>query len=186
MPPEAFDYPLSAKEVPMTSCVLTALLILSLGPQESFQARRLGDRTPPPATLSAVAWLEGAWLGDGLGGVSEEIWSAPRGGVMMGMYRSLRDGKPVFYEFMQFVEAEGTISLRLKHFNPDFSAWEEKPAFVTFRLVSVEESAVHFDGLSFIKDGRDGLRIYLILKDSKTGTAREEVFRLKRTQSGVQ
>ena len=170
----------------MTSYLFAALLALSLSLQDGFHARRLGDRTPPPATLSAVAWLEGAGLGDGLGGVSEEVWSAPRGGVMMGMYRSLRDGKPVFYEFLQLVEAEGTISLRLKHFNPDFSGWEEKTGFVTFKLVSVEEGAVHFDGLSFIKDGRDGLRIYLLLKDSKTGTVREEPFRLKRVQSGVQ
>jgi hypothetical protein len=169
----------------MSSILLTLVLTL-IASQEPFHARRLGDRSPPPASLTSAAWLEGAWLGDGLGGVSEEVWSGPRGGVMMGMYRMLKDGKPVFYEFMQIVEADGTIALRLKHFSPDFSAWEDKSAFVTFRLVAVERDALHFDGLSFIKDGRDGLRIYLVLKDSKTGAVREEAFHLKRLQSGVQ
>ena len=47
----------------------------------------------------------------------------------------------------------------------------------SLKLVAVEEGRVHFDGLSFVKDGRDGLRIYLILKDWKTDV-REEVFNL--------
>src|SRR5687768_11650964 len=70
------------------------------GPQ--FHARRLGDQPSPAATLSVMAWLRGAWEGEGLGGVSEEIWSEPRGGVMMGMYRSLKQDQPVFYEFLMF------------------------------------------------------------------------------------
>lgn len=68
----------------MTCSVLAVALMLAIGLQEPFHARRLGDKPSPPATLAAVGWLEGHWLGDGLGGVSEEIWSPPRGGVMMG------------------------------------------------------------------------------------------------------
>src|SRR5688572_28160336 len=120
------------------------------GPQ--FHARRLGDQPSPPATVNVMAWLAGSWEGEGLGGVSEEIWSEPRGGVMMGMFRSLKQDQPVFYEFLMFVEEKGTVVLKLKHFNPDFSGWEEKGAFVTFRLAKVEERAVHFDGLSFIRE----------------------------------
>lgn len=52
---------------------------------------------------------------------------------------------------------------------PDFSAWEEKAAFTSFKLVAVEARAVHFDGLSFIREGDDVLRIYLLLRDSKSG-----------------
>jgi hypothetical protein len=150
------------------------------GPQ--FHARRLGDQPSPPATLSVMAWLAGSWQGEGLGGVSEEIWSEPRGGVMMGMFRSLKQDQPVFYEFLMFVEEKGTVVLKLKHFNPDFSGWEEKGAFVTFRLAKVEERAVHFDGLSFIREGDDSLRIYLLLRDSKTGLVREEEFRMRRAR----
>jgi hypothetical protein len=144
-----------------------------------FHARRLGDKPSPPADLRIMAWLTGSWLGEGLGGTSEEIWSEPRGGVMMGMYRSLKQNQPVFYEFLMFVEEKGSVVLKLKHFNPDFSAWEDKTGFVSFRLVAVEGRAVHFDGLSFIRDTADTLRIYLLLRE-KSGEVREEEFRLRR------
>jgi len=164
----------------MTGSVLAVALTLAVGLQEPFHARRLGDKPSPPATLAAVAWLEGQWLGDGLGGVSEEVWSPPRGGVMMGMYRSLKEDRPSFYEFLMLVEENGTLVLKLKHFNPDFSAWEEKAAFTSFKLVAVERDAVHFDGLSFIREPGDVLRIYLLLRD-KAGQVREEAFKLRRT-----
>ena len=164
----------------MTSFLLAATLALGLAAQDpSFHARHLGDRPSPPATLASVAWLQGHWVGDGLGGVSEELWSPAAGGVMMGMYRLLRAGKPVFYEFLMLVEENGTLAMKLKHFNPDFTGWEEKTGHVTFKLVAVEDRAVHFDGLSFIRDTDDTLRIYLLLKD-KEGKVREELFTMRR------
>ena len=111
----------------MISSVLSVALILAIGVQEPFHARRLGDKASPPATIAAAAWLEGHWLGDGLGGVSEEVWSPPRGGVMMGMYRSLKQDKASFYEFLMLVEENGTLVMKLKHFNPDFSGWDWSP-----------------------------------------------------------
>src|SRR5436190_19333601 len=101
----------------MTSFLLAAALALELTAQEpSSHARRLGDRPSPPATLASVAWLQGHWEGEGLGGVSEELWSPAAGGVMMGMYRLLKDGKPTFYEFLMLVEENGTFAMKLKHF----------------------------------------------------------------------
>jgi hypothetical protein len=166
----------------MTVSLLAAVLALGLAAQEPFHARRLGDRPSPPATLADTAWLEGRWVGEGLGGVSEEIWSPARGGTMMGMYRLLKDGKPVFYEFLMLVEENGTLAMKLKHFNPDFMGWEEKAGFVTFKLVAVEPRAAHFDGLSFFREGDDALNIYLLLKD-KEGKVREELFRMRRERS---
>jgi hypothetical protein len=154
------------------------------GSSPQFHARRLGDKMPPPAKIDVMAWLAGRWQGDGLGGVSEEIWSAPAGGVMMGMYRSLKQDQAVFYEFLMLLEENGSVVLKLKHFNPDLSGWEEKRAFVSFRLVAVEPRAVHFDGLSFIRESDDALRIYLLLRDSKTQQVREEEFRMRRARLG--
>ena len=149
------------------------------GSSQTFHALRLGDQPPATATLGAAAWLAGRWIGEGLGGVSEEIWSEPRGGVMMGMYRSLKQEQPIFYEFLMLAEEKGSLVLKLKHFNPDFSAWEEKSGFVSFRLVKVEDRAIHFDGLSFIRESDDAMLIYLLLRD-KSGTVREEEFRMRR------
>ena len=104
---------------------------------------------------------------------------------MMGMFRLVkRDeaGKDAvtFYEFLTFVEQDGSILLKLKHFNADLSGWEEKDRFVTFRLVRVAPDAVYFDGLTFRRDAPDRLSIFLALRDSKTGTVSETAFRLVR------
>lgn len=147
-----------------------------------FHARKLGEAKSPPATLEAAAWLAGHWVGEGLGGVSEEIWSPPAGGAMMGAYRLLSDGKPVFYEFLLLVEENGSLILKLKHFHPDLTGWEEKRDFVDFPLVAVEPGAVHFDGLSFARHADGTLGIYLLLRDRASGAEREETFRLRRAQ----
>ena len=156
-----------------------SLQVSAVAAQES-RTLRLGDQPSPPAKVDMMAWLAGRWTGEGMGGLNDEIWSDPRDGVMMGMFRHLKQDKVVFYEFLMLVEEKGTVVLKLKHFNPDFSGWEEKTATVNFPLVKVEERAVHFNGLSFIREAADTLRIYLALRDSKTGQTREEVFVMKR------
>ncbi len=134
---------------------------------------------PPKATMAEVEWLAGSWLGSGLGGVSEEIWSKPQGGVMMGVYRLIVKDKPVFYEMMMLVEQEGTIVLRLKHFHPNFVGWEEKDKTVDFKFVSKNGNRINFSGLTFERVDDKNLRIYLALKQ-KDGSVREELFTMKR------
>jgi hypothetical protein len=119
-----------------------------------------------------------------LGGVTEESWSAPAAGAMMGMFRVVKPGSDGreqvgFYEFLTFVEQDGTLALKLKHFNPDLTGWEEKAGMVTFRLARVTPDTIYFDGLTFRREGRDRMTIFLALRDG-TGTVREEVFRYTR------
>jgi len=132
----------------------------------------------PAATLADMAWLVGRWKGTGLGGVSEEIWADPVGGVMMGMYRLVVKGKPSFYEFMHLAEDQGSLALKLKHFNPDLTGWEEKDRFVTFPLVKFEERAAYFSGLTFRRVSDDRLEIYLAMRQGEQ--VREERFDLRR------
>jgi hypothetical protein len=146
----------------------------------AFHARRLGEAKSPPATLDQVAWLAGHWVGEGLGGASEELWSPPAGGAMMGTYRLLKDGAPVFYEFLLLVEEHGTLILKLKHFGPDLTGWEEKADFVDFPLVAIEGDAVHFDGLTYERQADGSMRIYLLLRSRETGEVREELFTMRR------
>ncbi len=132
----------------------------------------------PAATLADMTWLVGRWKGTGLDGVSEEIWADPVGGVMMGMYRLVINGKPSFYEFMHLSEEQGSLALKLKHFNPDLTAWEEKDRFVTFPLVKLGTKEAFFSGLTIrlLADGK--LEIFLALQQN--GKVREERFELER------
>ena len=110
----------------------------------------------PAATIGDIAWLAGRWAGEGLGGTAEDVIAPASGGQMMGMFRhSKADGSVNFYEFYVFAEQDGSLTVRLKHFSPLLSGWEEKDAFVEFPLVSVEGRAAYFDGLSYVL-GDDG------------------------------
>jgi hypothetical protein len=133
---------------------------------------------PAPATIADMAWLAGHWLGEGLGGISEEMWTAPHDGAMLGLYRLIRDGKPVLYELLAISEHEGSLLLRLKHFNPDLTGWEEKSETVDFPFVAKTEGRLQFAGLTFMPDG-DRVAIYLAIR-GKDGAVREETFRMNR------
>jgi hypothetical protein len=71
---------------------------------------------PPPASaqentgviLDDFAWLAGCWQG-GSTRVMEEQWMKPSGGTMIGMNRTVRDGRTVAYEYLQIREKEGAI-----------------------------------------------------------------------------
>ncbi len=92
---------------------------------------------------------------------------------------NIKDGKAVFYEMMMLVEREDSIVLRLKHFNPDFTGWEEKDKSVDFKFVNKSGSRMNFSGLTFEKVSGDKLNIYLALKQ-KDGSVKEEVFSMTR------
>lgn len=64
------------------------------------------------ATLDDAAWLTGCWtLLDAAPGSGEQ-WMAPAGGMMLGMSRTVRDGRPTQFEFMQIrTDAEHELVL---------------------------------------------------------------------------
>ena len=142
--------------------------------------RLAADAPRPKAQIADLAWLAGRWVGEGLGGTMDEVWSEPAGGAMVGYFRLVRDGKPVFYEIMTLIESEGSVEMRLKHVNPDMTGWEEKADFVTFKLAKLEKEAVYFNGLTFKRTAPDRVEIYLALRNRTDGTVREEKFAMSR------
>ena len=59
------------------------------------------------------------------------------------------DGSIMFTEHMYLMEQDGSLVVKLKHFNPDLTGWEDKDGMVTFRLLSAEPCAVYFNALTF-------------------------------------
>lgn len=165
----------------MPAAILIALL--------SVQPLTQNTITAPAATPGAraaiedMAWFAGRWTGPGLGGETEETWSAPAGGAMMGMFRLVKGGNVVFYEFLTLVEHEGSLLLKLKHFNADLTGWEEKDAFVTFRLLESTPAELRFDGLTFRRIAADRVEIFLAIRNRRDGTVREEAFSMRRTST---
>jgi hypothetical protein len=162
---------------------LMAMVLGQATPGSTANTLRLADGAPrPAAAISDVAWLAGSWTGEGLGGTVDEAWSAPAGGAMVGYFRLVKDGKPVFYEIMTLLEHEGSVELRLKHVNADMTGWEEKNDFVTFRLVKAGPEAIYFNGLTFRRVNDDLIESYLALRDRATNVVREEKFTYRRVK----
>ena len=144
-----------------------ALVIASL----SSAADKVTERTwklsagekSPAATLVDMSWLTGHWVGEALGGKTEEIWTKAAGPNMAGMYRLVKGEKTIFYEIMTVTEQDGSLVFRLKHFNADLTGWEEKNEVRSFPLVAKRDGAMHFEGMSFHPDG-DKLTVYLAVE----------------------
>jgi hypothetical protein len=64
----------------------------------------------PPATIDQMAWLKGCWVQTKPNGVVEELWMGPGGGVMLGLGRTLRDGKLRDHEFVRIVEVDSSLA----------------------------------------------------------------------------
>ena len=146
-------------------CFLMSLTASIAAAQSAYTAHtyRLDDPDArPPATLDDIAWLAGSWSGEALGGAFEEVWNPPSAGSMVGMFKLLRDGKVSFYELMLFVEEKGSLSFKVRHFNPDFTAWEDRDEDVTLPFVKAEEDAVHFHGISFYRVSEDEMHAWLV------------------------
>lgn len=68
---------------------LMTLLVVSQGAAEAALAG-----------VDRVAWLQGCWILTAGGRTVEEQWTSPRGGVMLGTGRTVRDGALLDYEFV--------------------------------------------------------------------------------------
>ncbi len=135
---------------------------------------QLDGKAPAEATLEDVSWLVGSWEGEAFGERFEEVWNPASNGSMVGMFKVLQGEDRVnFYELMLLVEEQGSLSLKVKHFGEDFTAWEEKDDMVTFRLVKLQPNAIHFSGLSFYRLDKNRIDGYIAIRNSK-GEVREE------------
>ena len=173
----------------MRSQILLGLALLtwsgSLSPMAVAQERQTPntlklDRNiqPPMARIADLAWLQGHWIGEGLGGVTEEVWAPPLGDSMMGMYRLVKNGKVVFSELLFIVETDNSLVLKLKHFDAAFKGWEDKDVSQNFPLVKLAPNQAFFDGITFRKRDDGTLQAFVAIH-RRGGGVREEEFRYK-------
>ncbi len=135
----------------------------------------------PAATLADVAWLQGYWDGEGMGGTVEDVWMPPRAGVMLGAFRLVKAGGAPggFYELFAIEEFEGSLRFVAKHFNPDWVGWEEKDKALRLRLTGKSATEFAFGGVVFRREGEHALTVEIAMRP-REGAPRVEVLRFKR------
>jgi len=105
-------------------------------------------------TLSSATWLEGCWVGEGLGGQVEECWMRSSNGHMTGVFQFMLKGQQVFSEMEMLAEFEDGAAMRVKHFSPAFKQWDsDEGKYVSFPLVEVGASYFQFKGLRYELEG---------------------------------
>jgi hypothetical protein len=112
--------------------ILTALLLVSWFAPAVVP-------TPDTASIDRLSWLAGCWSRERANGLTEEHWMAPRGGTMLGMSRTVRDGRTVEFEFLQIRSEEGTL------------VYEARPSgqpAASFPLKSAADGALTFENPS--------------------------------------
>ena len=159
--------------------VLALALAAPLAAQETRVAPE--GHVPPPASIEQAEWLVGDWVGTGIDGAeAAESWLPPSGGTMVGLFvQEKPDGALMFTEHIYMAEEEGSLVLKLKHFNPDLTGWEEKDGMVRFRLLSIEPCAAYFSSLTYRCEAEGGLLVAVRMK-SEGDAVEELVFRFKR------
>lgn len=168
----------------MAQAGIAALALMAAAPLAAQETRVAGaGSSAPPAEIHALAWLEGQWRGEGIDGApATESWLAPAGDTMVGTFVQEKAGGGIlFTEHMQIMEDGGSLVLKLKHFNPDLTGWEEKDGMVTFRLLSLDHCLARFSGLTIRCDGPDKLVVAVRMK-SDAAEPEELLFRFDRAE----
>ena len=123
--------------------------------------------TRPAATIEDAAMLVGNWEGSAFGSRFEAAWNPPSANSMVGLFKLYNGDEVAFYEILLMTVEEGSLSLKVKHFSADFTAWEEKADYIEFRLVKIDDDALHFGGISFYKRGDDAIDAYIVMKNAE-------------------
>jgi len=86
---------------------------------------------------------------------------------MVGLFKLFGDDGVAFYEILLLSVEDDTLSLKVKHFSADFTAWEDKEDYVNFQLVKKGEGELHFGGISFYKRGDDSIDGYIVMRNGE-------------------
>ena len=149
----------------LPTLLLASVLASAAEPRTEHTFALSDGEERPAATLADARFLIGSWAGTAFGEKMEESWSAPTGGSMVGTFKLFDGDEPAMYELMLLTVEDGTLSLKVKHFNADFTAWEDKPDYVNFKLVKLSANELHFGGISFYKRDEDHLDGYIVMRN---------------------
>lgn len=142
---------------------ITRLAVSPNGKKLAIVAEFKNEKLEPK--IENIKWISGNWKGEALGGQTEENWSEPSAGSMMGIFKLIDEGKVAFYEIEIIREVENSLILQLKHFDNELKGWETKDETVDFKLKEITWNKVVFEGMTFEKINENSMIIYVDTKN---------------------
>ena len=117
-----------------TSLVALAAVVLALA---ALPAGGVEPAAAAPNPVVGLAWLAGSWTGTQDGVASEETWTSPEGGGLVGMHKDVAGGRMISFEFFRIGPADGGGIAY-------FASPEGAPP-TPFRLVELSDRRVVFE-----------------------------------------
>lgn len=133
-------------QVKLGDMITSALVLSALLTQNSL------PKEPLKAKLESLSFMAGTWEGTRGSTWVEEVWTAPRDGLMHGSFRLHENGKLVRSESERLIQQGENVVFHIRHFDADFKPFEGNNAFASFVLVSVGVNKASF----YQKDDRGG------------------------------
>ncbi len=126
------------------------------------------ELSPDDGELTRFAWLSGSWAGTDGGALTEEHWTAPRGGTMVGVQRITKGGNTTGYEHLRIEQREDGVV---------YVASPRGQQTTTFRLVDSGEGFARFvnpehDFPQVIQYRREGDQLTATVEGLVNGEAR--------------
>ncbi len=119
-------------KVHLLGCAAAALSVLGV----AHAVVGAPEVVAPVDPIARLGWLSGSWRGESRGRDYEEHWTKAAGGTLLGMSRTLRDGKTTEFEFLRIQkEGEGVVYLAQPGGKPP----------TPFRQVKSKERSVTFE-----------------------------------------
>jgi len=115
--------------------LVTAIVLAGLAGAGAVSATE-PEPAPVVHDIAELGWMAGTWSGTAEGVTMEEHWMPPGDGLMVGVHRDLRPGRPPFFEFLR-IEAR-----------PDGVFYMASPRgrdATPFKLASLEHKRVVFE-----------------------------------------
>ena len=128
------------------------------------------------AGIDDLAWMAGSWIQSKGGIDTEEQWLAPKGGLMLGAGRTVKDGKAVDFELLRIEAKDG---------KPVYLAMPQARPATEFRTIEQATTKVVFerDGDDFPKRvmyWRDGDALMARIEGTVRGQPRSREWRYER------
>ena len=140
-----------------------------------------------PVAIDHLAWMAGSWYGTVDDDPVDEHWSTPAGGVMMGMFRWLKNDRLYLYELLAIEPEETRLVLRLKHFDRGLNGWEEKGMALAYPLVQVGDQEATFErggayrSTRFVYKRLNARELLVITEDRKGSDVARHAYRYTQT-----
>jgi hypothetical protein len=116
-----------------------------LAPPSESSPAPVDTVTPSPkTTLAAFAWLAGRWQGVWGPRVAQQVWAAPKAGVMLGAFQLAENDKTLVLEVFTVMDEQDGIKFHLRHFTPSLTQWE-KTGPIVLNLVSADPKTMIFE-----------------------------------------